>query len=61
MTRENLESVGSVLDVTPTILAMLGIPAGEDMEGRVMSDVFWKIRHSIDPRNVLLPTIRRNF
>jgi len=28
----------SVLDVTPTILAILGIPVGRDMDGRVLTD-----------------------
>jgi predicted AlkP superfamily phosphohydrolase/phosphomutase len=27
-------------DITPTILALLGIPVGEDMEGRVLKEVF---------------------
>ncbi len=27
-------------DITPTILALLGIPVGEDMEGRVLTEVF---------------------
>jgi hypothetical protein len=35
--RADLESVGSVLDITPTILAMLQLPVGEDMDGRVLS------------------------
>ena len=30
----------SVLDVTPTILHLLGLPAGEDMDGRVLKDAF---------------------
>jgi hypothetical protein len=28
----------SVLDITPTILALMGIPAGEDMPGRVLTE-----------------------
>jgi arylsulfatase A-like enzyme len=40
LTRKDLEKVGSVLDITPTILAMMGIPVGEDMDGAVMKKVF---------------------
>jgi predicted AlkP superfamily phosphohydrolase/phosphomutase len=28
----------SILDITPTVLYLLGIPAGEDMEGRVLTE-----------------------
>ena len=31
---------GSVVDVTPTILAYLGLPAAEDMDGRPMAEIF---------------------
>jgi hypothetical protein len=34
--RDALSRVGSVLDITPTVLAMLGIPVGEDMDGVVL-------------------------
>ncbi|MFL6540536.1 MAG: alkaline phosphatase family protein [Chthoniobacterales bacterium] len=30
----------SILDVTPTILTLFGLPVGEDMDGRVMADAF---------------------
>ncbi len=30
----------SVLDITPTILAALGMPTGQDMDGRVLEDAF---------------------
>jgi tetratricopeptide (TPR) repeat protein len=30
----------SLLDVTPTVLTMFGLPVGEDMDGRVLSGVF---------------------
>ena len=29
--------VGSVFDVTPTLLALLRIPGGEDMDGKVLT------------------------
>lgn len=35
----NLEEC-SVLDVTPTILHLLGLPAAEDMDGRILTDAF---------------------
>ncbi len=37
--RSGLPRIGSVLDITPTILAMLGIPVGLDMDGVVLRDV----------------------
>lgn len=30
----------SVLDVTPTVLHLLGLPVGEDMQGKVLADAF---------------------
>jgi hypothetical protein len=39
LAREDLLRPGSVVDVTPTILALLGLPVGRDMEGRPMADV----------------------
>jgi predicted AlkP superfamily phosphohydrolase/phosphomutase len=38
--REDLERVGSVLDIAPTILALMKIPIGEDMDGKVIKDMF---------------------
>jgi arylsulfatase A-like enzyme len=38
--RKDLERVGSVLDITPTILALMHIPIGEDMDGKVIKDMF---------------------
>ncbi|MEZ4883097.1 MAG: alkaline phosphatase family protein [Chitinophagales bacterium] len=32
----------SLLDITPTVLAMLDLPVGEDMDGKVLSDAFIK-------------------
>jgi len=37
--RDQLESLGSVLDVTPTLLAMQGVAIGRDMDGRAMLDI----------------------
>jgi predicted AlkP superfamily phosphohydrolase/phosphomutase len=36
----NMESKASLEDITPTILTLLGIPIGEDMEGRVLKEAF---------------------
>lgn len=30
---------GSILDITPTVLSLLGLPAGQDMPGRVLSEI----------------------
>ena len=35
----SLDTVGSVLDITPTILALKGIPIGEDMDGTPLRQV----------------------
>jgi hypothetical protein len=35
----DLPDVGHVLDVTPTVLALLGIPVGRDMEGDVLEQL----------------------
>lgn len=40
MTGSGLETVASVLDVTPTLLAMMGIPVGMDMDGVVRARLF---------------------
>ena len=34
-----LETIGSVMDITPTLLALKGIPIGADMPGRVLTTV----------------------
>lgn len=36
-TLEELPRIGRVVDVAPTLLAMLGLPRGRDMDGRVMT------------------------
>ena len=36
---EDLPTLGSVLDITPTILALARLPVGEDMDGTVLVDV----------------------
>jgi predicted AlkP superfamily phosphohydrolase/phosphomutase len=40
LTRSDLPRLGSILDVTPTLLALTGIPAGRDMDGRVLETAF---------------------
>ena len=40
LARSNLRRIGSILDVTPTLLALLGIPLGLDMDGRVLDGAF---------------------
>jgi hypothetical protein len=37
--RSDLPVSGSVMDVAPTLLAMMGIPPGKDMDGRVREDL----------------------
>jgi hypothetical protein len=37
--RSDLVEHGTILDITPTLLAMLGVPVGKDMSGRVMRNV----------------------
>jgi predicted AlkP superfamily phosphohydrolase/phosphomutase len=37
--KKDLPVLGSVFDVTPTLLTLLGIPVGEDMKGEVMEAV----------------------
>ncbi len=51
--RDDLPTVGSVYDLAPTILAMLRLPRGRDMEGRVLDELFAE-RFQIDlqPRMV---------
>ena len=40
LNREDLERAGSVLDITPTILTMMHIPIGKDMDGTAMRNMF---------------------
>ena len=40
LSQPDLKSVGSVLDITPTLLAMMRIPVGKDMDGYVLSELF---------------------
>lgn len=39
LARSEVPRLGSVLDVTPTILALLGMPVGRDMDGRVLEEL----------------------
>jgi predicted AlkP superfamily pyrophosphatase or phosphodiesterase len=38
--RADLDRIGSVLDITPTILAMMRIPLAADMDGKVLTQLF---------------------
>lgn len=38
--QDSLVFGASLLDITPTVLAMLGLPVGRDMEGRVLTPMF---------------------
>ena len=40
LTRMHLRRLGSILDVTPTLLALSGIPLALDMDGRILSRAF---------------------
>ncbi len=40
LVRRDLTPVGSVLDIAPTLLAMMRIPLGADMDGGVLSQIF---------------------
>ena len=40
LARQDLEPLGNVFDLAPTVLAMLRIPLGEDLEGRVLEELF---------------------
>ncbi len=44
---DDLTTMGSVYDIAPTILAMLRLPLGRDMEGRVLQELFTE-RFQID-------------
>jgi arylsulfatase A-like enzyme len=37
--RRRMVTVGGVMDVTPTLLAIKGVPAGEDMYGKAMTGI----------------------
>lgn len=42
---------GSVLDLTPTLLYLFGMPSGKDMDGKVMEDIFveeFRANHPIE-------------
>lgn len=38
--REDLPHLGSVLDIAPTVLALKGLPVGEDVDGTVLEGLF---------------------
>jgi hypothetical protein len=35
----------TLLDVTPTVLTLMGLPVGEDMDGRVLVQIFEEPPH----------------
>jgi len=37
--RDQVPVAGSVLDIAPTVLTLLGLPVGRDMDGKVLEDV----------------------
>lgn len=39
LTRQDLPELGVVTDVAPTVLAILGLPIGRDMDGRVLGEL----------------------
>lgn len=47
--RDGLPRIGSVLDLTPTILTMLGIPVGLDMDGVVLWDLLGEGSRAAQP------------
>lgn len=56
------QSRANIIDVAPTLLAMLGLRVPQDMEGRVMTDLFdppirweWDAEHSPRPASVAEP------
>ena len=38
--KDNLIHGGELLDITPTLLQIFGLPVGEDMDGRVLAEIF---------------------
>lgn len=49
LTRARIDTVGSVLDITPTILHLMALPVGRDMEGRVLRNGFTGPTNAADP------------
>jgi len=48
LTRDDLTRVGGVADITPTVLALAGVPVGRDMDGAVLEHVL----DDVEPRFV---------
>jgi predicted AlkP superfamily pyrophosphatase or phosphodiesterase len=40
LSHEDLKILCSVFDITPTILAMMRLPVGQDMDGRIVTEIF---------------------
>lgn len=49
--KDNLVHGGTLLDVAPTVLTLLGLPVGDDMDGKVLLDAFEE-----DPKMARIPS-----
>jgi predicted AlkP superfamily pyrophosphatase or phosphodiesterase len=49
LARADLPRIGSVLDITPTLLTLLGIPVGRDMDGIALRELFAEPLRSAAP------------
>lgn len=53
LTRQDLEKICTVFDITPTILAMMRIPIGRDMDGHVVTRIFHdEFQINLQPRTI---------
>jgi predicted AlkP superfamily pyrophosphatase or phosphodiesterase len=52
LNRSDLQNVGSILDITPTLLALKRIPLGKDMDGRVLRNILDPATTSAQPQPV---------
>jgi predicted AlkP superfamily phosphohydrolase/phosphomutase len=55
LTRKDLENVCNIYDITPTILAIMRVPIGNDMDGKVVKNIFHD-RFRIDRQPPAVPT-----
>lgn len=55
LARDDLRALGDVLDITPTVLALRGLPIGRDMDGSIMHQLLAPdFRQALSPE--LIPT-----